>query len=46
MPLRDRRAALFAKVAIDQVRQRRDGLVRVGPIGSDRDRRPLAHTEG
>src|SRR2546425_3875917 len=36
---------LLAKVAVDEVGERRDGLLRVWPLGADHDRRPLTHAE-
>src|SRR5438132_2917885 len=46
IPRRTDRGALLAKVAVDEVGKRRNGLVRVRPLGADRNRRPLADAEG
>src|SRR3989441_12057249 len=46
IPRRTGGDGLLAKVAVDEVGERRDGLVRVRPYGAHHDRRPLAHAEG
>jgi hypothetical protein len=45
MPRRTGRSGLLAKVAIDEVGERRDGLLRVRAVGANHYRRPLAHAQ-
>src|SRR5437660_7446466 len=46
MPWSAARGGLLAEVTIDELGQGGDGLLRMWPVGADRDRRALAHAEG